>query len=52
MALGGRLRGAKTIALSNVTSGTDRAVLRAFGRIGCAEQSTIARTLPACTGRT
>jgi hypothetical protein len=28
---------------------TDRAVQRAFGRPGCAEQSTIARTLRACT---
>jgi len=43
------LCGAKTIAQNNVTIRTDRAVQRAFGRTGCAEQSTIARTLRACT---
>jgi len=48
-ALGGILCGAKTIAQSKVTIRTDRAVQRAFGRTGCAEQSTIARTLRACT---
>jgi Transposase DDE domain group 1 len=48
-ALGGILCGAKTIAQNNVTMRTDRAVQRAFGRTGCAEQSTIARTLRACT---
>lgn len=48
-ALGGILCGAKTIAQNNVTIRTDRAVQRAFGRTGCAEQSTIARTLRACT---
>jgi hypothetical protein len=48
-ALGGILCGAKTIAQNNVTVRTDRAVQRAFGRTGCAEQSTIARTLRACT---
>jgi Transposase DDE domain group 1 len=48
-ALGGMLCGAKTIAQNNVTIRTDRAVQRAFGRTGCAEQSTIARTLRACT---
>jgi hypothetical protein len=47
--LGGLLCGAKTIAQNNVTIRTDRAVQRAFGRTGCAEQSTIARTLRACT---
>jgi Transposase DDE domain group 1 len=48
-ALGGILCGAKTITQNNVTIRTDRAVQRAFGRTGCAEQSTIARTLRACT---
>jgi hypothetical protein len=48
-ALGGILCGAKSIAQNNVTIRTDRAVQRAFGRTGCAEQSTIARTLRACT---
>ena len=46
----GILYGAKTIAQSNVTIRVDPAVQRAFGRTGCAEQSTIARTLRACTG--
>jgi len=44
------LCGAKTIAQSNTTIRTDPAVQRAFGRTGCADQSTIARTLRACTG--
>jgi hypothetical protein len=48
-ALSGLLCGAKTIAQNNITIRTDRAVQRAFGRTGCAEQSTIARTLRACT---
>jgi hypothetical protein len=48
-ALSGILCGAKTIAQNNFTIRTDRAVQRAFGRTGCAEQSTIARTLRACT---
>jgi hypothetical protein len=48
-ALSGILCGAKTIAQNNTTIRTDRAVQRAFGRTGCAEQSTIARTLRACT---
>src|SRR5919108_2296014 len=48
-ALGGILCGAKTIAQNTVTIRTDRAVQRAFGRTGCAEQSTIARPLRACT---
>jgi Transposase DDE domain group 1 len=47
--VGGILCGAKTIAQNNVTIRTDRAVQRAFGRSGCAEQSTMARTLRACT---
>ena len=45
----GILCGAKTIAQSNITIRVDPAVQRAFGRTGCAEQSTIARTLQACT---
>src|SRR5215475_14396827 len=48
-ALSGSLCGAKTIAQNNFTIRTDRAVQRAFGWTGCAEQSTIARTLRACT---
>jgi hypothetical protein len=48
-AWGGIRCGAKTIAQNNVTMRTDRAVQRALGRTGCAEQSTIARTLRACT---
>src|SRR4029450_12734 len=48
-ALSGILCGAKTMAQNNVTIRTERAVQRAFGRTGCAEQSTIARTLRACT---
>src|SRR4029450_505917 len=43
----GILCGAKTIAQSNVTIRVDPAVQRAFGRTGCAEQSTIASTLKA-----
>ena len=46
----GLLCGAKTISQSNVTIRVDPAVQRAFGRTGCAEQSTLARTLRACTG--
>ena len=45
----GMLCGAKTIAQSNLTIKVDSAVQRAFGRKGCAEQSTIARTLQICT---
>jgi len=48
-ALVGILCGAKTIAQSHVTIRTDPAVQRAFRRTGCAEQSTMARTLRACT---
>ena len=51
-ALLGILCGAKTIAQSNVTIRVDPAVQRAFGRTGCAEQSSIARTLRACTAET
>ena len=40
---------AKTIAQNNCTMRTERAVQRACGRTGCAEQSTIARTLRAGT---
>ena len=48
----GILWGAKTIAQSNGTMRVDPAVQRACGRTGCAEQSTIARTLQACTAET
>jgi hypothetical protein len=48
----GLLCGAKTISQSNVTIRVDPAVQRAFGRTGCAEQSTIARTLQASTAET
>ena len=48
----GILCGAKTISQSNITIRVDPAVQRAFGRTGCAEQSTIARTLQACTAET
>jgi hypothetical protein len=48
----GILCGAKTIAQSNSTIRVDPAVQRACGRTGCAEQSTIARTLQACTAQT
>jgi hypothetical protein len=48
----GILCGAKTIAQSHVTIRLDPAVQRAFGRTGCAEQSTIARTLQASTAET
>jgi Transposase DDE domain group 1 len=51
-ALVGMLCGAKTIAQSNVTVRVDPAVQRAFGRKGCADQSTIARTLQAGTPQT
>jgi Transposase DDE domain group 1 len=51
-ALVGMLCGAKTIAQSNVTIRVDPAVQRAFGRKGCADQSTIARTLQAGTPQT
>src|SRR5438445_13785033 len=43
----GILCGAKTISQRNITIRVDPAVQRAFGRTGCAEQSTIARTLRA-----
>jgi hypothetical protein len=48
----GILCGAKTISQSNITMRVDPAVQRAFGRTGCAEQSTIARTLQASTAET
>jgi hypothetical protein len=51
-ALLGPLCGAKTMSQSNSTIRVDPAVQRAFGRTGCAEQSTIARTLQASTAAT
>jgi hypothetical protein len=48
----GILCGAKTISQSNITIRVDPAVQRAFGQHGGAEQSTIARTLQACTAET
>src|SRR5919109_1273138 len=51
-ALSGMLCGAKTISQSNSTIRVEPAVQRAFGRTGCAEQSTIARTLQASTPET
>jgi hypothetical protein len=48
----GILCGAKTMSQSNITIRVDPAVQRAFGRTGCAEQSTIARTLQASTAET
>lgn len=48
----GILCGAKTISQSHVTIRVDPAVQRAFGRTGCADQATIARTLQACTAET
>jgi hypothetical protein len=48
----GMLCGARTISQSNGTIRVDPAVQRAFGRTGCAEQSTIARTLQASTAAT
>jgi hypothetical protein len=48
----GILCGAKTIAQSTGTIRIDPAVPRAFGRTGCAEQSTMARTLQASTAET
>src|SRR6266700_1928090 len=48
----GILCGAKTISQSNITIRVDPAVQQAFGRTGCAEQSTIARTLQARTAET
>src|SRR3954449_1424343 len=48
----GILCGAKTISQSNGTIRLEPAVQRAFGRTGCAEQSTIARTLQASTAET
>ena len=51
-ALLGMLCGAKTLSQSNVTICVDPAVQRAFGWTGCAEPSTIARTLQASTTET
>jgi hypothetical protein len=51
-ALLGILCGAKTISQSNSTIRVEPAVQRAFSRTGCAEQSTIARTLQASTPET
>ena len=48
----GILCGAKTMSQSNVTIRVDPAVQRAFGRTGCAEQSTSARTLQASPAET
>src|SRR2546425_6639508 len=48
----GILCGAKTISQSHSTIRVDPAVQRACGRTGCAEQSTIARTLQASTPET
>jgi hypothetical protein len=48
----GILWGAKTIAQSNSTIRVDPAVQRAFGHTGCAEPSTMARTLQASTAET
>jgi hypothetical protein len=48
----GILCGAKTIAQSHITMRVDPAVQRALGRTGCAEQSTMARTLQASTAET
>ena len=48
----GLLCGATTISQSNVTIRVEPAVQRAFGRTGCAEQSTMARTLQASTAET
>lgn len=48
----GLLWGAKTIAPRTVTIRVDPAGQRACGRTGCAEPSTIARTLQACPAET
>lgn len=42
------LCGARTLVATNTTLRPDRAVSRAFGRDGCAEQSTIWETIQAC----
>jgi hypothetical protein len=42
------LCGARTLVATNTTLRPDRAVSRAFGRDGCAEQSTIWQTIQAC----
>ena len=48
----GLLCGAKTISQSHGPIRLDPAVQRAFGRTGCAEQATMARTLQASTAAT
>ena len=48
----GILGGAQTITHSHGPMRLDPAVPRAFGRTGCAEQSTMARTLQARTAET
>ena len=48
----GILCGAKPMSQRNSTIRLDPAVQRAWGRTGCAEQSTIARTLQASTAET
>ncbi len=45
----GMLCGARTLVATNTTVRPDRAVSRAFGRDGCAEQSTIWETIQACS---
>jgi hypothetical protein len=50
-ALIGMLAGAKGIVETNTTVRADRAVQRAFGRQGCAEQSTIQDTLNHATAQ-
>lgn len=43
------LCGARTLVATNTTLRPDQAVSRAFGRDGCAEQSTIWETIQACS---
>jgi hypothetical protein len=50
--LWGSLCGAQTLSQSHGTMRVDPAVPRAYGRTGCAEPSTLARTLYACTAET
>jgi len=45
----GTLCGARTLVATNTTLRPDRAVSRACGRDGCAEQSTIWETIQACS---
>lgn len=46
------LAGGKGLVEVNTRVRPDRALQRAFGREGCAEQSTISQTLDACTAQT